>query len=145
MRVQLRSVPGTPIVHLNRSVVVLEPPSDVTLHTKRQVSPHPKTPLVNSKSRYVQAEEKALLPSAPESRQVTTEEVPKRKRKGPKGPNPLSVKKKRASTNDSQATAGTKRKREEGRMSQSDGVEHEGKPKRKRRKKAALAHTKDPD
>lgn len=37
LRVKLRSVPGTPIVHINRSVVVLEPPSDVTLKAKEAV------------------------------------------------------------------------------------------------------------
>ncbi|KAF8912838.1 Fcf1-domain-containing protein [Gymnopilus junonius] len=34
LRVKLRSVPATPIVHMNRSVMVLEPPSDITLRAK---------------------------------------------------------------------------------------------------------------
>ena len=67
------------------------------------------------------------------------------KRKGPKAPNPLSVKKKRVYSNEGYATAGTKRKLEEGHISFTVGVEVEGKPKRKRRKKASSTHTKDPD
>lgn len=38
LRSRLRTVPGVPIVHLNRTVLVLEPPSDATLEVKRQVS-----------------------------------------------------------------------------------------------------------
>ena len=38
MRAKLRDVAGVPIVHLNRTVMVLEPPSDATLEAKRQVS-----------------------------------------------------------------------------------------------------------
>jgi U3 small nucleolar RNA-associated protein 23 len=37
LRIKLRSIPATPIIHINRSVVVLEPPSDVTLQTKSRV------------------------------------------------------------------------------------------------------------
>lgn len=38
MRTRFRSVPGVPIVHLNRTVMVLEPPSDATMQAKRRVS-----------------------------------------------------------------------------------------------------------
>ncbi|KAJ7318078.1 Fcf1-domain-containing protein [Mycena albidolilacea] len=51
LRVKLRTIPAVPIVHVNRSVMVLEPPSDATIQSKEY-------------------------------------------KKGPKGPNPLSVKKK---------------------------------------------------
>jgi U3 small nucleolar RNA-associated protein 23 len=50
---------------------------------------------------YRQVEDKTLRPSAPEATKLeqqealhTAEEPPRKKRKGPKGPNPLSVKKK---------------------------------------------------
>ena len=36
-RVRVRAIPGVPIVHINRSVVVLEPASDATLQFKRRV------------------------------------------------------------------------------------------------------------
>ena len=38
LRIKLRSIPAAPVVHINRSVMVLEPPSDTTLNTKRAVS-----------------------------------------------------------------------------------------------------------
>ena len=38
LRVKLRSIPAAPIVHINRSVMVLEPPSDTTLYAKEAVS-----------------------------------------------------------------------------------------------------------
>ncbi|KAF5377531.1 hypothetical protein D9615_005249 [Tricholomella constricta] len=80
LRVKLRNVPAVPIVHVNRTVMVLEPPSDLTVETKQAV------------------EEKALHPSASDMTLVgpsTSTEPPRKKKKGPKGPNPLSVKKKK--------------------------------------------------
>lgn len=37
LRIKLRSIPAVPIVHINRAVMILEPPSDVTLKAKQQV------------------------------------------------------------------------------------------------------------
>jgi U3 small nucleolar RNA-associated protein 23 len=37
LRSRLRAVPGVPIVHVNRSVMILEPPSDATLKVKEMV------------------------------------------------------------------------------------------------------------
>ncbi|KAI0778105.1 PIN domain-like protein [Trametes elegans] len=128
LRQKLRAVPGVPIVHLNRSVMILEPPSDATLRVKAL------------------EEEKALHPSAPEAAKLPARaptEPPRKKKKGPKGPNPLSVKKKKTQTEsgkpvksaDSQAS-GEKRKREEETdanhsAQRSEGTGH----KRKRRRK----------
>ncbi|KAL6299026.1 Fcf1-domain-containing protein, partial [Sparassis latifolia] len=87
LRAALRAVPAVPLVHFNRSVMILEPPSTATLAAKRSV------------------EEEALHPSAPELAALPTSlkddadadtEPVRKKRKGPKGPNPLSVKKKKA-------------------------------------------------
>lgn len=93
----------------------------------------------------VQAEEKALLPSDPERSRITAErstEAPKRK-KGPKAPNPLSVKKKKVRTDESNQTkVGEKRKFEEEHSTHPGGggtLEADGKPKRKRRKKISVA------
>jgi len=80
LRVKLRTIPAVPIVHVNRTVMVLEPPSDLTIETKEVM------------------EEKALHPTAADMAVVgssTTTEPPRKKKKGPKGPNPLSVKKKK--------------------------------------------------
>ena len=37
LRVSLRTIPGVPIVHINRSVMVLEPASEATLQFKQRV------------------------------------------------------------------------------------------------------------
>jgi hypothetical protein len=37
LRAQLRRIPAVPIVHINRSVMILEPLSDATLKTKEAV------------------------------------------------------------------------------------------------------------
>ncbi|VDB99820.1 unnamed protein product [Peniophora sp. CBMAI 1063] len=85
LRQKLRAIPGVPIVHVNRSVMILEPPSEATLRAKAL------------------AEANALGPSTSEAAQLKAvapqaSETPKpKKKKGPKGPNPLSVKKKKAS------------------------------------------------
>ncbi|KAG5644727.1 hypothetical protein DXG03_007856 [Asterophora parasitica] len=86
LRVKLRNIPAVPIVHVNRTVMVLEPPSDLTLETKKAM------------------EEKTLLPTASDMTLVgssTSTELPKKKKRGPKGPNPLSVKKKKPPTDTS--------------------------------------------
>ncbi|CAA7266606.1 unnamed protein product [Cyclocybe aegerita] len=80
LRVKLRAIPATPLVHINRSVMVLEPPSDATLKAKEST------------------EEQKLHASAPDLALVGTSSQPApppKKRKGLKGPNPLSVKKKK--------------------------------------------------
>ncbi|KAF8559251.1 hypothetical protein OG21DRAFT_1493186 [Imleria badia] len=81
LRVKLRLIPAVPIVHINRAVMILEPPSDATLKAKQQ------------------NEENAFQPSVAELATIRADNPaePHRRRKGPKGPNPLSVKKKAAS------------------------------------------------
>ncbi|KAJ7102217.1 PIN domain-like protein [Mycena belliarum] len=84
LRVKLRSIPAVPIVHVNRSVMVLEPPSDATVRSKAL------------------SEEQALHATGPEQQMLsrpstsTLSEPPRKKKKGPSGPNPLSMKKKKA-------------------------------------------------
>ncbi|KAF8507052.1 PIN domain-like protein [Russula emetica] len=84
LRVSLRAIPGVPIVHINRSVMVLEPASDATLQSKQR------------------AEHDALGPSKSEKvalNAVTPQvELVVKRKKRPKGPNPLSVKKKASNT-----------------------------------------------
>ncbi|KAJ8580451.1 Fcf1-domain-containing protein, partial [Rhizopogon salebrosus TDB-379] len=77
LRNGLRIVPAVPVVHINRAVMVLEPPSEATLKAKERT------------------EEQSLHPSAPELAAVPKIKPLQKKRKGPKGPNPLSIKKKK--------------------------------------------------
>lgn len=130
LRTKLRAIPAVPIVHINRSVMILEPPSKATLEAKESV------------------EEKALHPSAPEIAILpsTVPDEPPKKKKGPKGPNPLSVKKKKAKppsapkeskSEQHKNQIGEKRKRTDGDLAeQSRSPEESSGHKRKRRRKA---------
>ncbi|KAI0932297.1 hypothetical protein AcW2_000968 [Taiwanofungus camphoratus] len=136
LRSKLRTIPAVPVVHINRSVMILEPPSKPTLDAKEL------------------AEEEALKPSAPEkaSLPAAAPADPPKKKKGPKGPNPLSVKKKKVKTDasvlrekrtqqdqdqDGQLIAGEKRKRDElsSTTSGHSPTEEASGHKRKRRRK----------
>ncbi|KAH7883751.1 Fcf1-domain-containing protein [Phlebopus sp. FC_14] len=127
LRAKLRQIPAVPIVHINRTVMVLEPPSDVTLKTKQQ------------------AEEQALHPTSTELNMTplrTTSKPPRQKRE-PKGPNPLSVKKKvtpradvrmnsRPGSASDNAATGKKRKRSE---DDESGATAEKRKRRRKRKR----------
>ncbi|KAG9314519.1 Fcf1-domain-containing protein, partial [Chiua virens] len=102
LRAKLRMILAVPIVHVNRAVMILEPPSEATLKAKQA------------------NEEKAFEPSSAELATIrpdTPDQLP-RKRKGPKGPNPLSTKKKVAprarrpisASDNADSSAGQKRK-----------------------------------
>ncbi|GAA5885698.1 hypothetical protein JCM16303_003119 [Sporobolomyces ruberrimus] len=116
LRQVLRKVPGTPIVYIARSVVLLETPSDQTLAKKQSME--------NSKL-HAPAAELALLSGKPlpkpaeeadsEQDEEVSSEPPKKKKKqrGPKGPNPLSVPKKKKVTPLTAVQEGKKRVREE--------------------------------
>jgi len=80
LRSSLRLISAVPIIHMNRVVVVMEPPSDATLHAKS---------LADSASQGASTSEIAKIAAN------KPEEPPKRVKKRAKGPNPLSVKKKK--------------------------------------------------
>lgn len=144
LRSKLRSIPAVPLVHINRAVMVLEPPSDTTLASKQKT------------------EEESLHPTAPDIALVgPSSDPPPKKRKGPKGPNPLSVKKKkvdnpptkgkntsRRTHNDPAPLTEKKRKRDE---DEDESVDPEPESavrsgrKRKRRRKAAEDLQEDKD
>jgi len=146
LRVSLRAIPGVPIVHINRSVMVLEPASDATLQSKERVRYAMfQTPLCTH-TFTSQAELDALGPSKSEKATLNAvtpqvEPVVKRKKR-PKGPNPLSVKKKvpkvtlATTTRDEKVDVGSKRNREEVDDIGGVPVEAQPKPKRRRRHKA---------
>ncbi|GAA5836962.1 hypothetical protein JCM3766R1_006491 [Sporobolomyces carnicolor] len=137
LRQQLRKVPGTPIVYIARSVVLLETPSDQTMQKKQSME--------NAKL-HASKEELALLSGKPlpppkeegdgkEEEEEGKEEgeqegAPKKKKKqrGPKGPNPLSVPKKKkapAARVMSEVQATKKRTRDE--------LERDGQERKRRR------------
>lgn len=89
LRKELRRVPGVPLLFMNRSVMVMEPMSKATAKFTSQVEARKLTGGLNDVKSGVEEkkntsveEEKGSKPSP-------------KKRKGPSGPNPLSVKKKK--------------------------------------------------
>ncbi|EXX66983.1 Utp23p [Rhizophagus irregularis DAOM 197198w] len=85
LRKRFRAIPGIPLLYINRTVLILEPPSYATLQKSKKIE--------NVKT-HASVEELSFLAKANSDIQVDTEK-PKKKRKGPKEPNPLSCKKKK--------------------------------------------------
>jgi len=86
LRTLLRGVPGTPVLYLHGNSPTLERPSELTRGRVEQEAEE-RTGVTTHQARTIKAMKK----------QVFGEEVKpkKKKRKGPKGPNPLSCKKKK--------------------------------------------------
>lgn len=82
-RMRRRYVPGLPILHYSQSVLVLEPMSDLT---ERHIA-H-----MEANKSAISPVERQLLEQHPDA-EAKNEPAPLMKRKRPKGPNPLSVKK----------------------------------------------------
>ncbi|TIB39247.1 hypothetical protein E3P86_01200 [Wallemia ichthyophaga] len=92
LRKHLHSIPGIPILHYNRMVIVLEPPSDATSNRIKQIEGEKVSQsVVEKKVLDGQAKEEA----GENPREENSEQPKKKKRKGPKGPNPLAAKKKK--------------------------------------------------
>ncbi|BGP18513.1 hypothetical protein JCM10213_002972 [Rhodosporidiobolus nylandii] len=138
LRQQLRKVPGSPIIYIARSVMLLETPSDQTLAKKHQmetaklhVSPEELAQITGQPI----PSTSAAAPSADEADAGEgAEEPPKKKKKqrGPKGPNPLSVKKKKT-VDPAKGQRPSKRQRDDGEESREDREQ-----KRKREEEAKV-------
>lgn len=100
LRRKLRAVPGVPLVFMNRSVMVMEPASDASKRAAA-LSENAKLQagLNDKKVGYVEKDE------------AVVEAAPKKKRKGPSEPNPLSVKKKKKENEKSKMEEPAKKKR----------------------------------
>ncbi|GAA96339.1 uncharacterized protein L969DRAFT_626535 [Mixia osmundae IAM 14324] len=112
LRAKMRLVPGTPLIFMNRSVMVLESPSDQTMRARaarEQEKLYAPLAELHSNAHEEEAKEvgekesgtnvdgqvKATRSTAAIGRNTVEQKMEKRKKKGPKGPNPLSVKKKK--------------------------------------------------
>lgn len=84
LRGRLRSIPGVPLIHMNRAIMLLEPFSPASERARQLIEASKLTSGLNAVKR-----------KAPEG-----DEEQAKKRKGPKAPNPLSVKKKKVSKED---------------------------------------------
>ncbi|KAL6942481.1 Small subunit processome component [Hanseniaspora vineae] len=92
LRRKLRRVPGVPLVHINRSVMVMEPLSDASKEiSERQEKQKLTSGLNDAKfAGFVKPEETEDASNNGSAKSG----APLKKRKAPKGPNPLSMKKK---------------------------------------------------
>ncbi|TNY22553.1 PIN domain-like protein [Rhodotorula diobovata] len=134
LRQALRKVPGSPIIYIARSVLLLEAPSDQTLAKKRQPLPSAEPEASTSAAAAASDAPDAAAPKKP------------RKPKGPKGPNPLSVRKKKAAPGAEQGGRPPKKRgREEGGDEVREGgdreAEREGKRKREEESRVASMPT----
>ncbi|KAI9224168.1 Fcf1-domain-containing protein [Blastocladiella britannica] len=145
LRGQLRDVPGTPLVYLSSSVMVLEPHSHATMRAvdtaeraKNTVSDRERARIA-AKVASIAPESMTAAAAAGVGLDVAANAMPKRKKV--KGPNPLSIKKKvkaapvaASKTASGAAAAGVKRKRgevemdEEAGSSAQDGEDDEAEP-----------------
>lgn len=120
LRDDLRNIPAVPIIHVKRGVLVLEPPSDTTRVKKAEM---------DELTLHAKEDE---LPTDQKS-----QHQPQRKPRGPKQPNPLSVKKKikapppiKKPKKESTVVAGGKRERQE-----DDDETEGGEPKHRRKRR----------
>ncbi|KAG4305896.1 hypothetical protein PORY_000806 [Pneumocystis oryctolagi] len=85
IRAKLRSIPGVPLSYINRSVLILESSSFSTLKTKE---------LKEQEKLGLKKEESEKIPGF-NKEQEDISQIKKKRKRGPREPNPLSVKKKK--------------------------------------------------
>ncbi|KAJ2780126.1 hypothetical protein H4R18_003630 [Coemansia javaensis] len=90
LRARLRRVVAVPIVHIKQGIAVLEPVPELTRAAARE-----RAPPLRELSEVERAMLKSLKAEAREARLAAAPPNRKRKQKGPKGPNPLSNKKRK--------------------------------------------------
>jgi U3 small nucleolar RNA-associated protein 23 len=86
LRALLRTIPAVPLIYVNRSVMIMEPMSPATERARANIEEAKLSGGLNDKN----AARKHIL-----EEEEADEEPTKKKRKGPREPNPLSVKKKK--------------------------------------------------
>lgn len=122
LRWSLRKIPGIPLIYMNRSVMVMEPLSKASAQVSRRLEKGKLSAGLNDVKVGLKVPEK--INNEPES-DVTQKT---KRKKGPKGPNPLSVKKKKTNDNgekknDEEDSQKKKRKRKH---KKSGAVDEEG-------------------
>ena len=90
LRDKLRAIPGVPLIYINRAVMILEPPSPATIMTKEERErgkvglSAEEAAVLGKRKRVTKIEKVEGVESATET---------KKRKRGPKEPNPLAVKK----------------------------------------------------
>lgn len=92
LRKVIRNIPGVPLVFFKNSVMIMDSISKATVRYAEQLENSKLSGGLNDVSVGLKHEDSDEDGNNPE------ENIPKKKRKGPKGPNPLSIKKKKLET-----------------------------------------------
>ncbi|CDK26393.1 unnamed protein product [Kuraishia capsulata CBS 1993] len=99
LRKALRRVPGVPLIYMNRSVMIMEPLSPASMKVQQRIENGKLTGGLNSKHAGVIETEKPKAIASGDKVEANAEgtetEKPKKRKRGPKEPNPLSMKKKK--------------------------------------------------
>lgn len=144
-RSALRMVKGTPLLYISRSVMIMEPMADESV---QQRAADERAKLRAEIKRFSDGKKRKRIndenedPVEGHDDAHTTEDQPgkkKKQRKGPKGPNPLSVKSKKST---SQLKSSEPRTRTHEQEAPDETAPRDG-PKRKRRKKKPLVEDVD--
>ncbi len=143
VRKAMRGVMGVPLVYINRSVMIMEPMAGATLQNREKEEREKFRAGIKSRVSGSQGmKRKRDVEGEGKGDTDTGDGAAKRKRthgKGPKGPNPLSVKKskKRVDVGDVNTTPKAESENRSGRADKTRGEEGalEGNAKRKRRRK----------
>jgi U3 small nucleolar RNA-associated protein 23 len=125
----VRKIPGIPLIYLHGNAPTLERPSAMTESLTERIADG-KTSLSQHQRQIIAALKQEVLGSSVAGAAVKTEK--KKKRRGPKGPNPLSCKKKK------------KRSRQDGAPPTQQQINELKKRKRRSRKKTAASHVSQP-
>lgn len=99
IRGKMRSIPGVPLIYITRSIVLLEPMSGVSTDTRERAEREKfREGIRGTRKRKRDEQEDTLVGEEVPGRARQDQEGPQaqkkgKRAKGPKGPNPLSVKK----------------------------------------------------
>ncbi|CAG8568782.1 914_t:CDS:2 [Ambispora gerdemannii] len=86
LREKLRGIPGVPLLYINRTVLIFEPPSYVTLEKAKQIEIAKTLPSTDEMNFL-------KMTNSDAKNKIGAKSKAKKKHKGPKQPNPLSCKK----------------------------------------------------
>lgn len=113
LRKSLRKIPGVPMIFMNRAVMVMEPLSEASKNFANKIEQAKLTGGLND------AKYGKEIPTPDSSNDTDNIQQPK-KRKGPSGPNPLSVKKKKSESSNQVVKLEKKPRRRKHKSSKSD-------------------------
>ncbi|KZM26247.1 uncharacterized protein EKO05_0002252 [Ascochyta rabiei] len=141
VRSHMRRIPGVPLIYISKSVVLMEPMTNATeAHREREEKSKFKMGLKGQRKPDAGEKRKREEEEGHEDKSIATEAqaAKKRRQKGPKQPNPLSMKKKKTDTAATQPGSAKKAKPvepEETEPPTTDVQDGEGAAPKKRRRK----------